>query len=136
MVASSTKTNYEAVYFKFFGNETERVYTGYFSGGRRYSIIGLKKIIENDTNKHSSNPTGPVTLGFDATNKKHKYGFEWTSGYIRWYVDGKEVTSALGGKALPSQPNRFFASLLTESEGVNTDDSIIPTDTLVDRHFV
>lgn len=77
-----------------------------------------------------------MLLNFDATNKEHKYGFEWTSGYIRWYVDGKEVSSALGGKALPSTPNRFYASLLTERTGVTTDDSIIPTDSTVGRNYV
>jgi hypothetical protein len=50
-------------------------------------------------------------------------------------VDYVEVSSANGNKALPLTPNHFYANMLTESAGVTTDDSKIPTDPTVAREF-
>lgn len=117
-VVSTVKTFYESVYIKFIGNDTRRLYTGYFSNGR-------------------SNPTGPVLLNFDASGEDaHRYAFEWTSGYIRWFVDGVVRTSADGGKAIPLTPNRFYVSLLTENPKIETDDSRIFTDASAGRIFL
>jgi endo-1,3-1,4-beta-glycanase ExoK len=42
-----------------------------------------------------------VHLGFNAASSLHTYAFDWSSGALRWYVDGSEVFSVTGA-SLPA----------------------------------
>lgn len=118
MVASTTATKYEEIYVKFFGNDTTRVFIGYYTNGRAYQA-------------------GPVKLSFRANEGYHKYAFEWTTTSIKWLVDGKEVSSEWGNRPLPTTPNRFMVSLLTEFKGNRTtDNTLVYTEANVNRNFV
>lgn len=54
-----------------------------------------------------------VNLGFDASAGLHRYAFDWSADAIRWYVDGAEVYSVLGGTGtpLPSHAGRIMTNL-------------------------
>ena len=50
-----------------------------------------------------------VNLGFDASAGFHTYAFEWTSGSIKWYVDGALVVTENGSRgALPTHAARIM----------------------------
>eukprot|EP01111_Echinosteliopsis_oligospora_P000313 TRINITY_DN1029_c0_g1_i2.p1 TRINITY_DN1029_c0_g1~~TRINITY_DN1029_c0_g1_i2.p1 ORF type:complete len:271 (+),score=48.78 TRINITY_DN1029_c0_g1_i2:99-911(+) len=117
MVESITRAPYENIYIKLIGNETQRIFTGYFYGGVNYQ-------------------TGPVTLA-SITNTliSHKYAFEWTSGHIIWYIDGQIVTSEYGNRPIPTMPNTFVISQTIEQTGYVTDDSSLSTQ-YIDRNYV
>jgi len=117
MVESTTKAPYENIYIKILGNETRRVFTGYFYGGVNYQ-------------------TGPVTLPTStSTLVSHRYAFEWTSGYIVWYFDEDVVTSEYGNRPIPTQPNTFIINQVIEQTGYVTDDTSLSTQS-VDRNYV
>lgn len=53
------------------------------------------------------------SLGFDASEEFHTYGFRWESDYIAWYIDGKEVYRATG--KMPSSPSKIMANVWVTS---------------------
>lgn len=108
---------YQDIHIKFIGNDTQRASVGYQIGSVIYQA-------------------GPIDLNFDATADFNSYGFEWTSGYIKWYVNGVEKSSENGNRALPTTPNTFSISYVVEQAGVLTSDSNIYTEPNVDRTFV
>ena len=117
MVASPTRAPYEEIHLKFFGNDTTHLSIGYYANGVAYQA-------------------GPVELTFHADAEFHDYAFEWTASYIKWYVDGVEMSSELGSRPIPTTPNRFIINFLSEENGIVTDDSAIFTSISVDRDFM
>ena len=45
-------------------------------------------------------------LGFDASQDFHRYGFDWQSDHITWYVDGKEAHTMWGD--IPKTPSKIM----------------------------
>lgn len=116
MVASATRAPYEEIHFMFIGNDTTRIYMGYYTNGQAYQ-------------------SGPVTLNFHTNEKYHSYAFQWTADFIKWYVDDVEVTSEMGSRPIPTTPNRFVVSFLGEVSGTVNDDSVTNTSPDVYRNF-
>ena len=117
MVASTTRTPYEEIYVKFFGNDTANIYIGYFTNGIAYSA-------------------GPVATTFETDSDYHTYAFEWTSGYIKWFIDGTQVADVSGTTPIPTSPDRFIVNFLAEVDGITTDDSSFATASSIGRNFM
>jgi len=117
MLASITKSPFEEVHIKFIGNDTTHVSIGFYTAGIAYQ-------------------NGPVELNFQANMDFHRYAFEWTPNYIKWFVDGNLVASETGSRPIPTLPTRFIANFQIEQDGKVTDNSVIYTAPNVGRNFV
>lgn len=57
------------------------------------------------------------SLGFNAAESYHMYGFKWIDGKIEWFVDGKKIRTVFAGQSdLPSpgySPVRVVANVRT-----------------------
>lgn len=49
------------------------------------------------------------SLGFDASEASHTYGFEWRKGGIKFFVDGEQVYQAMS--EVPENPGRIMVNL-------------------------
>lgn len=85
---------WEEVDIEFLGNDTTKVQFNYIVNG-------------NASHKFL------YSLGFDASESFHTYGFEWEKDYIAWYVDGKEVYRVTG--QMPSNPAKIMANVWVTS---------------------
>lgn len=66
---------WDEIDIEFLGKDTTKVQFNYFTNGKsRHEYL--------------------YSLGFDAAEDFHIYGFEWQSDKITWYVDGEEVYTA------------------------------------------
>ena len=75
---------------EFLGKDTTKVQFNYYTDGK-------------------GNHEKMYDLGFDASEDFHTYGFEWSEGSIKWYVDGKEVHSA--AENIPKTPGRLMMNV-------------------------
>jgi beta-glucanase (GH16 family) len=71
---------------EFLGNDTRSVQLNYWT---------------NDDTYASRNEV-LIPLAFDPTAQSHAYAFKWTSGGIRWYIDGQLVHEALDSFGNPT----------------------------------
>jgi beta-glucanase (GH16 family) len=52
-----------------------------------------------------------VSLGFDSASDFHTYGWEWQTGFITWYVDGKPVyTVTNSGQKFPKTASMYICT--------------------------
>jgi beta-glucanase (GH16 family) len=93
-------------------------YTG-SSDNQPWDEIDVEILGKNTTQaqlNYFTNGTGGheklISLGFDAASGYHRYGFEWKSDTITWFVDGKQVHQENGSRgALPTHPQRIMTNL-------------------------
>lgn len=86
--------SWEEIDIEFLGNDTSKVQFNYIvNGDASHKFL------------HS--------LGFDASESFHTYGFRWEKNYIAWYVDGKEVYRVTG--QMPSNPAKIMANVWVTS---------------------
>lgn len=71
----SDNNPWDEIDIEFLGKDTTKVQFNYFTDGK-------------------GNHEYLYDLGFDATEEFHKYGFEWKTDSITWYVDGEAVYTA------------------------------------------
>ena len=57
--------------------------------GRDTSMVQFNFWTNDDA--YAANNAIVMTLGFDASQSTHRYGFKWTSGGVGWYLDGNIV---------------------------------------------
>ena len=75
------------------GKNTWQMQTNYFTNG----VGGHEKVIN---------------LGFDAAAGYHNYAFEWRSGSIKWFVDGRLVKTENGSRgAIPTHAGKIMMNL-------------------------
>ncbi|MBS4179080.1 family 16 glycosylhydrolase [Bacillus sp. FJAT-49731] len=87
--------NADEIDIEILGKDTTKLETNFFVGGVR----GI--------NGHAI-----IDLGFDASEDYHDYAIEWSSNYIKWFVDGELVRTVEGnGIELPSEPSFIMANL-------------------------
>lgn len=70
-----TNNPWDEIDIEFLGNDTTKVQFNYYTSG---------------TGGHEYH----YSLGFDASEDFHEYGFDWQRDSITWYVDGKPVYRA------------------------------------------
>lgn len=89
--AGGTQT-WDEIDIEILGRNTRAVQFTYFSRGIRYITT--------------------QRLPFDASQGMHTYGFEWTPGAIRWYVDGVLFHEETGERGpLPQSEQRLYLHL-------------------------
>lgn len=87
------RASHDEIVFEFLGKDCRQVQTNYFNQGR-------------------GNHEQMVSLGFDACQDFHNYGFEWAKDHVDWYVDGQKVRTVSGSPAsLPSRPSKIMINL-------------------------
>ncbi|MDP4181876.1 MAG: glycoside hydrolase family 16 protein [Bacillota bacterium] len=86
----SDGTPWDEIDIEFLGKDTTKVQFNYYTKG-----------VGNHEKLYS--------LGFDASTSFHTYGFEWKSGSISWYVDGRAVYTAT--KSIPTNPGKIMINL-------------------------
>jgi endo-1,3-1,4-beta-glycanase ExoK len=84
---------WDEVDIEILGKDTTKMQTNYYTNGKG----GHETLI---------------SLGFDASEAFHTYGFESTAASIQWYVDGKLVHTETGSRgALPTHPAKIMLNV-------------------------
>ena len=86
-VVNGQKNPWDEIDIEILGKDTTQVQLNYYRNGQG----GHEKMI---------------SLGFDASQDFHRYGFDWQQGKITWYIDGKEVWSMSGD--VPVTPSKIM----------------------------
>lgn len=86
----SDNNPWDEIDIEFLGKDTSKIQFNYFTDG-----IGGNEYIH--------------TLGFDAVDDFHIYGFEWLPDSITWYVDGEIVYTATNN--IPSVPSKLMMNV-------------------------
>ncbi|MDH5655136.1 MAG: family 16 glycosylhydrolase, partial [Spirochaetia bacterium] len=95
---------WQEIDMEFVGNDTSKVLINvYYNPGNQgdkynYGYYGTPVMVD---------------LGFDASEKTHRYAIEWEKNEIRWFADGKLIHRRTSGNPtpVPHLPMRFHASL-------------------------
>jgi len=83
----SDNNPWDEIDIEILGKDTTQVQLNYYRNGQG----GHEKMID---------------LGFDSSQDFHRYGFDWYSDHITWYVDGKEVHTMWGD--VPKTPGKIM----------------------------
>lgn len=83
-------TVWDEIDIEFLGKDTTKVQFNYYTNG-----VGGHEYL--------------YSLGFDAAEDFHTYGFDWQPGYITWYVDGNKVYTATSN--IPSTPGKIMMNV-------------------------
>lgn len=83
-------TKWDEIDIEFLGYDTTKVQFNYYTNG-----------VANHEYLYS--------LGFDASQSFHTYGFNWSQNAITWYVDGKAVYTAT--KDIPNTPGKIMMNV-------------------------
>ena len=70
-----TNNPWDEIDIEFLGNDTTKVQLNYYTSSK-------------------GGPAYHYSLGFDASEDFHEYGFDWQEDSLTWYVDGKAVYRA------------------------------------------
>jgi beta-glucanase (GH16 family) len=86
----SDNNPWDEIDIEFLGKDTTKVQYNWYKDGK-------------------ANNEYMYSLGFDASQAFHTYGFEWRSSYISYYVDGKKVYT--GTRNIPQTPGKIMMNL-------------------------
>jgi beta-glucanase (GH16 family) len=85
-------TRHDEIDIEFLGKNTRQIHLALFVDGKMWNKF--------------------IDLDFDAADKPRKYAFEWSNGYVRWYVGDQliyERTTTDG--PIPTVAGRLFANI-------------------------
>ncbi|MBP0971130.1 MAG: glycoside hydrolase family 16 protein [Oscillospiraceae bacterium] len=86
-IVNGQKNPWDEIDIEILGKDTTQVQLNYYRNGQ-------------------GNHEKMISLGFDASQDFHRYGFNWQPGKITWYIDGKEVWSMSGD--VPVTPSKIM----------------------------
>ncbi len=86
----SDNNPWDEIDIEFLGKDTTKVQFNYYTDG-----VGNHEYL--------------YSLGFDASEDFHTYGFDWQAGSITWYVDGEAVYTA--EENIPVTPSKIMANV-------------------------